>query len=78
MKQVQLRPVAKETGFIDGEILEQLRQFGFSRIADQQAIIGVERIDVAFFQPAQQAVLQEMRAPLVEMHAAFLINEGLQ
>ena len=30
------------------------------------------------FQPALQAVLQEMRAALIKVHAAFLVDQGLQ
>ena len=47
-------------------------------VADQQAVIAVERIQLAFLQAALQTVLQEMGAAGVEVHAAFLIHERLQ
>jgi hypothetical protein len=78
LKQIQLRLVAEKAGFIDGQVLDQLRQFFFARRADQQAIVAVERIGLALLQAPQQTILQEVRAPLVEVHAAFLINQSLQ
>ena len=46
--------------------------------AGQQTVVAVERIDLAGFEPALKAVFQEVRAALVEKHAAFLIDERLQ
>ena len=45
--------------------------------ADQQAVIAVERVEMALLHPPLQAVLQKMRAAFVEVHAAFLVDEGL-
>ena len=47
-------------------------------MADQQAVVGIERIGVALLQPPQQAVLQKVRAAFVEVHAALLIHQRLQ
>src|SRR5271165_2513802 len=68
----------EKAGFVDGEIFDQLGQFRFAFLADQQPVVGVEGIDVTLAQPAQQPVLQEVSAALVEVHAALLINQGLQ
>src|SRR6202035_468455 len=54
------------------------RQFRFAVLADQQPVIGVERIGAALLQPPQQAILQKMRAARVEVHAALLIHQRLQ
>ena len=50
----------------------------FALLADQQAVVAVERIQLALFQPALQTVLQEVRAAVVEVHAALLVDERLQ
>ena len=55
-----------------------LRQFLLALLADEQAVVGVEGIDAALLQAAQQPVLQEVRAALVEVHAALLVDQGLQ
>src|SRR5580704_14321540 len=78
MKQIQLRLVAEKAGLVDREIFQQLGQFVFSLAADQQAIIAVERIQMALFEPALQPVLEEVGAARIEMHAALLIDERLQ
>ena len=78
LKQVQLRLVAEEAGFIDGEVFDQAGQLLFPRLADEQAIVAVERIQLALLQPALQTVLKEGSAPVVEMHAALLVDERLQ
>ena len=46
--------------------------------AGQQPVVAVERIELAGLQAALQAIAQKMRAALVEIHAAFLINQRLQ
>jgi hypothetical protein len=73
-----LRLVPEEAGLIDREVFEQKRQFLFPLLADEQAIVAVERIQMALLQPLLQAVLQEGGAPFVEVHAALLVNERLQ
>jgi hypothetical protein len=78
VEEVKLCLVAKEAGLVDRQIFQQAGQFVLAFFADQQAVIAVERIQVAFFKTPLQAVLQEMRAPVVEVHAAFLVDEGLQ
>src|SRR5207244_3939289 len=78
VEQIQLRLVAKETGLVDGQVLEQAGQFLLAVIADQQPVVAIEGVQLAFPQAAQQAVLQKMRAALIEMHAAFLVYERLQ
>src|SRR5260370_36654126 len=78
LKQVQLRLVAEETGFIDGEVFDQTRQLLLPRLADEQAIVAVERIQLALLQPALQTVLKKRMAPIVEMHAARMVDQRLQ
>ena len=78
LEQVELRLVAKETGFVDGEVFEQRASSVFAFAAGQQPVVAVERIQPALLQAALQAVLQEMGAALVEEHAAFLVDERLQ
>ncbi len=73
-----MRFIAEETCLVDGEIFEKQRQFGAAFAAGEQAIVTVERIELAGLEPALKPVLQEMRAALVEKHAAFLIDERLQ
>ena len=78
LQEIELRAIAKETRFVDGEIFEQQSQFGSAFTAGEQTVVAVERIQLTGFQAALQAVLQKMRAALVEKHAAFLIDERLQ
>ncbi len=78
MKQIQLGFVAEETGFVDGQIFQQLGQFLLAFFADQQTVVAVERIEMTFFQAPLQTVLKKMGAPLVEVHAALLVDEHLQ
>src|SRR5262249_46625792 len=78
LKQLELRPVAKEARFVDGQIFEQQSQLVFAFAAGQQAVVVVEGIQLAGFEAPQQAVLQEVRTPLVKEHAAFLIDERLE
>src|SRR5258706_12408725 len=77
LQEIELRAIAKETGFVDGQILEQESQFSASFPAGKQPIIGIEKSARAGFQTALQAIFQEVRAALVEKHAAFLIDKGL-
>ena len=44
----------------------------------EQAIVAVKGIELAGFEPALQAILEKVRAALIEEHAAFLVNERLQ
>jgi hypothetical protein len=78
LEKIQLRLVAEKAGFVDRQILHQLGQFRFALLADQQPVVGVEGIGAALLQPAQQPVLQEVGAALVEVHAALLIDQRLQ
>ncbi len=78
MEQVELGAIAKEAGLVDGQVFQQPGQFRLAGLADQKPVVAVERIDLAFSQAAQQAILQEVGAALVEMHAAFLVNQRLQ
>ena len=50
----------------------------FAFAAGQQAVVAVKRVDLAGLQAPLQAVAQEMRAALVEIHAALLIDQRLQ
>jgi hypothetical protein len=59
MKQIELRLVAEEAGFIDRQILEQADQFVFSLGADQQPVITVERVQVALPQSALQTICRK-------------------
>ncbi len=78
VEQIELRLVAEKAGLIDGQVFQQTGQFLFAFLADQQAIVTVERIHLALFEAALQAVLQEVGTAFVEMHAAFLVHERLQ
>ena len=73
-----MRAIAEETGFVDGEIFEQQGELVLAFAAGEQAIVAVEGIDLAGFEAALQAILEEVRAALVEEHAAFLVDERLQ
>src|SRR5581483_9128452 len=78
LKEIELRLVAEKAGLIDGEVFYQSAQLGFALVAGKQAIVRVKRIQPADFQPPLQTVLQEVRPPLVKVHAAFLVNKRLQ
>ncbi len=78
MKQIQLGLVAEEAGLVDGQILEQRGYLAFAVVADQQPVVAVEGVDMALAHAALHAVMQKMRAAIVEMHAALLVDEGLQ
>ena len=78
VEQIELRLIAKEAGFVDRQVFEQARQLFFSLVADQQAVVAVERIELAFLQAALQTVFQKMGAAFIEVHAAFLVDQGLQ
>ena len=52
LKEFQLRFIAEKAGLVDGEILEQLRQFLLALLADEEAIVAVEGIDAALFEAA--------------------------
>src|SRR6266403_1508508 len=59
-------------------MLEQESQFGSPFPAGEQAVIRIESVELAGLQTALQAIFQEVRAALVEKHAAFLIDERLE
>ena len=40
VEQIQLRLVAEETGFVDGQIFQQRAQFRLALLADQQAVVA--------------------------------------
>src|SRR6185437_12065654 len=76
--EIELRLIAEETCFVDGKIFEQQRKLGASFAAREQSVVAVKRIELTNFEPALKAVLQKVRAALVEKHAALLVNERLQ
>ena len=78
LEQIQLRLVAEEAGLVDGQVFQQLGQFVLALVADQQTVVGIEGVDAALLQAAQQAVLKKVRAAFVEVHAALLVDERLQ
>jgi hypothetical protein len=78
LKQIELRFVAEETGLVDRKVFQQLGQFVLALRADQQPVVGIERVGAALLQPAQQPILEKVRAAFVEVHAALLVNERLQ
>ncbi len=78
LKKVELGTIAKETRFVDGEVFEQEGQLRASFPAGQQAVIGIEGVELAGLQAALETVFQEMGTALVEKHAAFLVDEGLE
>src|SRR6266568_340149 len=52
--------------------------FGEGIAAGKQAVIGVEGVELAGLEAALKAILQEVRAALIEKHAAFLIDKSLE
>src|SRR5438270_7515612 len=78
LEKIELSFMAEEAGLVDGEIFQQFGEFFFALLTDQEAVIGVKGIDTAFLQPAQQAVLEEVGAAFVKVHAALLVDERLQ
>src|SRR5215471_6893867 len=78
VKKIELRLVAEEARFIDREVFQQGREFGFAFMTGQQAIVAVKGIKPADFQAAIEPVLKEVRAALIKIHAAFLVDEALQ
>src|ERR1700682_426483 len=78
LKEIELRAIAKETRFVDGQILKQESQCRASLPAGQQPVISIEGVEPADFQTALQAIFQEVRAALIEKHAAFLIDQRLE
>src|SRR5207302_4111455 len=47
VKQIQLRLIAEETGLVDGQILQQARQFVLALSADEQTVIAVKGVQLA-------------------------------
>ena len=78
MKEIELRAIAEETRLVDSEILQEKSEFSASFPAGQQAVIGIERIELTSFQATLESIFQKMRAALIEEHAALLIDEGLK
>src|SRR5216684_6153711 len=78
LEEIELRAIAKETSFVDGEILKQESEFGASFPAGKQAVIGIERFELAGFQAALEAIFEEVRAAFIEEHAAFLVDQRLE
>jgi len=78
LQEIELWTIAKETGFVDGEILEKESELGFALAAGEQAVVAIKGFQLSGLQAALETVLEEMRAAFVEEHAAFLIDEGLQ
>ena len=73
-----MRLVAKEAGLVDGQDFQQRRELRLAFAAGQQTVVAVKRVQAAGLQAPLQPVLQEVRAAFVEVHAAFLVNQGLQ
>jgi hypothetical protein len=78
VKEIELRLIAEEAGFVDGQVLEQGAKFSLAFMTGQQAVIAVKSVETTGFQPPVQAVVEEVSAALVKIHAALLINQGLQ
>ena len=78
VKQIELRLIAEEAGFVDREVFHQRREFRLAFAGGQQPVIAVKRINAGGLEPAVQTVLQEVHAAFIEEHAAFLINQSLQ
>src|SRR5437879_2944687 len=78
LQQIELGAISKETGFVDGQVFEEKSELRAAFPAGQQTIVGVEGIELTGLEAALQPILQEMRAALIEKHAAFLIDESLQ
>ncbi len=78
LEEIKLRAIAEETGFVDGEIFEKQRKLGAAFAAGEQAVVRVERIELANLQAALQAVFEEMRAALIKKHAALLVDKRLE
>jgi hypothetical protein len=78
LKEIELRTITKEAGFVDGEVFEQGTEFRLSVATREQAIVAVEIVETAGSESALQTVLQKVDATLVEVHSAFLIYERLQ
>src|SRR6266481_71367 len=62
LEEIELRAISKKTGLVDSQIFEQESELSATFPAGEQAIIGVERLELAGFQTALQAIFQEMRA----------------
>src|SRR5439155_6409973 len=78
LQEIELRTIAKETRFVDGQILEKQRQFSASFPAGEQAVVRIEGVELTGFQTALQAVFEEVRAAFIKKHAAFLIDQRLE
>ena len=59
LKQIELRADPEETGLIHRKIFEQRSEFLLALAAGKQAVVAVERIHVAGFQAALQAVARK-------------------
>src|SRR5208282_2577652 len=66
LKQVQLRLIAEEAGLVDREVFEQKCQFLLPVPADEQAVVTVEGVQLAFLHAPLQSVLEERSSPVVE------------
>ena len=73
-----MRTVTKETGFIDGEVFQKKGEFSAAFPTGEQAVIGIERVELASFQTALQTIFKEVRAAFIEEHSAFLIDQRLE
>src|SRR5882724_408386 len=47
-------------------------------MAGEETVVGVKIVQAADLQAALQTVLKEMRPALIEIHAALLVDQGLQ
>src|ERR1700722_9581069 len=78
LQEIELRFLSEEARFVDGEVFQQQCQLSAAFAASQQTVVAIERVELTNLESALEAVFQEMRAALVEKHAAFLIDECLQ
>ncbi len=77
MKQIELRFVPEKTGLVDSQVFEQRGELLLPFPAGEQPVVAVEGVELADFQAALQAVAKKVRPPLVEVHSALLIDQGL-
>jgi len=61
LEQVELRTIAKETRFIDGQIFKKESEFGASFPAGKQPVVSIKRVELAGLQTALQAIFEEVR-----------------
>src|SRR5581483_2930664 len=68
VEKIELRLVAEEAGLVDGQRFQQQRQFVLALRRSEELVVAVERAELARFEAAHQAILEEMAAALVKVH----------